>query len=260
MYSDVDALAHLTKKITSFPTTLFVLGSGWNSMLQELTIEKQISYKELFGVGATVPGHEGRLVIGKLRGTRIACMSGRFHMYEGYSAYEATTPIRVFAKAGMNKMVITAACGALNEKYRVGDFVILTDMLTLLLALDNPVKGPHFTDVSEVFDTAMREQARKMCVEKNIPFHEGIYAYYHGPNYETPADKVALKVLGADVCGMSTVPETLVARSLGVKTLGLSFVTNLAFVKHNHKEVIAEANKASKQMKALLSSLASRFG
>jgi len=255
MFTDTQATTALSKQVASFPDTVLVLGSGWNKVLDDMTIEVEIPYVDLFGVAATVPGHEGRLIIGTIGKKRVACMSGRLHLYEGYTAYEATTPIRVFAHAGMKKLVLTAACGALNEKYKVGDFVVLSDLITLFLALDNPLKGPQFVDVSEVFDPALRVRAMQLCTEHQIPFHEGTYVYYHGPNYETPADKMALRFLGADVVGMSTVPETLVARSLDVQVLGLAFVTNLAFVKHDHKQVVAEANKASEKMKILLSKL-----
>jgi purine-nucleoside phosphorylase len=255
MYTEEKSFSLLSKKIKSFPDTLIVLGSGWNTLLDDMKVETRLSYEELFGIKTSVPGHVGELLIGGINKKRAGCMSGRFHMYEGYSAYEATSPIRLFAKMGIKNLILTAACGALNEKYKVGDFVILSDIITLLLALDSPLIGPQFIDASEVFNNKMRKNAIEVCVKNNIPFHEGKYVYYHGPNYETPADKMALRILGADVCGMSTVPETLVARSFNINVLGLAFVTNLAFVKHDHKEVIAEANKASSQMKLLLSSL-----
>lgn len=255
MKTEKEACKLLAKKISSFPETLIILGSGWNKLLEDIQIEKRISYEELFGIKTSVPGHIGELLVGTINKKRVACMSGRFHMYEGYSAHEATLPIRVFAQMRIKNLILTAACGALNETYKVGDFVILSDVITLLLALDSPLKGPQFIDVSEVFNKEMRKKAEKICVENNIPHQSGKYVYYHGPNYETPADKMALRILGADVCGMSTVPETLVARSLNINVLGLAFVTNLAFVKHDHKQVIAEANKAAEQMKLLLSSL-----
>lgn len=250
-----DSFEIISQKITSFPETVLVLGSGWNKIIEDIQIEQRISYEELFDIKTSVPGHVGELLIGTIQEKRVACMSGRFHMYEGFSGYEATTPIRLFAKLGVKNIILTAACGALNEKYKVGDFVILSDMITLFLAIDNPLKGAQFVDVSEVFDPQLREDAKRICIENKIAFHEGVYAYYHGPNYETPADKMALKFLGADVCGMSTVPETLVARSFDMKVLGLSFVTNLAFVKHNHTEVVQQANKASKKMKVILTKI-----
>lgn len=255
MKTEQEAYKLLSKKIKLFPETLIVLGSGWNKLLEDIVVEKRMSYAELFDIKTSVPGHAGELIIGTVQNKRIACMSGRFHMYEGYTAREATMPIRLFAKMGIKKLILTAASGALNEKYKVGDFVILSDIITLLLALDSPLIGPQFIDVSEVFDIDMRKKAEKICVENAIPYQSGKYVYYHGPNFETPADKMALRILGADVCGMSTVPETLAARALNIQVLGLALVTNLAFVKHNHLEVLAEANKASSQMKTLLASL-----
>jgi len=255
MFTHKKSLSILKKNVKVFPETVLVLGSGWNKILDGMKIEISIPYSTLFGVTATVPGHEGRLIIGTIGSKRVTCLSGRVHMYEGYNAHDATMPYRVLTDVGMKTLVLTAACGGLNEKYKVGDFVILSDMITLFLALDNPLKGPQFIDVSEVFDAELRTKARQICVENSIPFHEGVYVYYHGPNYETPADKMALRFLGADVVGMSTVPETLAARALGVRVLGLAFVTNLAFVKHDHKEVVAEANKAGKEMSALITSI-----
>lgn len=257
MMSLEQSLAVLKKHISVFPETLVVLGSGWNRVLEGVRHEAEVGYEELFGVKASVPGHEGALIVATVGGKRTAFMSGRFHLYEGYRAYEATAPYRLFARAGMKTLVLTAASGALNEAYRVGDVVILNDMITLLLALDNPLIGPQFVDTSCVFDSALRKACVDICRKRAIPFREGSYIYYHGPNFETPADKRAMKTLGADVCGMSTVPETLVARSLGIRVLALAFVTNLAFVKHDHTEVLREAQKGSERMQLLLRELIS---
>lgn len=252
MFDDQEAINVLLSKVNSFPKMLVVLGSGWNKVLDSVTVEQEISYEDLFGVKATVPGHAGKLVIGTVGENRVAFMAGRFHMYEGYTARESTTPLRVFAKAGMKKLILTSAVGALNEKYAVGDFVVTSDLLTLFLSLDNPLRGPDFIDMSECLDPQLRQTALRLCVEHQIPVHEGVYAYCHGPYFETPADKMALRFLGADVVGMSTVPETIQARSLGVTTLSLAFVTNLAFVKHDHHEVLENAKRASAQMSVLL--------
>jgi len=245
----------LKKHSVDFPATVMVLGSGWNKILEKVDVKQEIGYGELFGVETSVPGHEGKLIVGSVNGKTAAFMSGRFHTYEGYSAEETTAPIRLFAKAGMKNLVLTAACGALNEKFKVGDFAILSDVITLFLALDSPLKGPQFVDVSQVFSDELRKKAIKTAISNNIEFHEGVYVYYHGPNYETPADKMALRFLGADVVGMSMVPETIVARSLNINTVGLAFVTNLAFVRHDHKEVVAEANKAADKMASILERL-----
>jgi purine-nucleoside phosphorylase len=251
MLSAQQAFNVISKKIPNFPEDVAILGSGWNKAIDAKKVEIELSYSELFGVDTSVPGHEGKLVVTTIGTQRVAAMIGRFHRYEEFSSHEVTLPIRVFAQAGAKRIVITAACGALNEKYLVGDFVITSDLITLFLP-DSPLKGPQFLDVSEVFDPQLRQKMRQTAVELEIPFEQGVYCYYHGPNYETPADKMALRFLGADVVGMSTVPETLMARQLGLKVVSLAFVTNLAFVKHNHVEVLAAANEASSKMVKLL--------
>jgi purine-nucleoside phosphorylase len=255
MNSVKQAVNNLEKKLDTFPQTLVTLGSGWKKVLAETKVIEEMSYQELFGVEASVPGHEGKLIIGQVEGKEVAFMSGRFHMYEGYSGEEVTRPLQVFAKVGLENVVLTAASGAINEKYQVGDFVLLSDLLTLFLSLDNPLKGPKFQDLSQIFDQAWRQQAKKVMTNHQIKFQEGIYAYYHGPNYETPADKMAFKILGADVVGMSTVPEAIMAKHLGLNVLGFAFVTNLAFVEHDHKEVVAQAEKAGDKMSLLIKKL-----
>jgi len=255
MLTEAESLTVLQSYKKNFPETLFILGSGWNRVLESVQVEAELTYEDLFGVQATVPGHSGKLVIGKLGSKRIACMAGRFHMYEGFTARQATLPIRVFSKMGVKTVVITSASGGLNPHYKVGDFVVLRDVLSLFLALDNPLIGPQFLDVSQLFDPELRKRAKEFLTKESIAAHEGVYAYYHGPNYETPTDKMAFHHLGADVVGMSTVPEAFAAKWEGMKVLGLSFVTNLAFVKHDHKDVVAQAEAASEKMSALLKAL-----
>lgn len=247
----------LKKIVSHLPSTAVILGSGWNSVLDGAEIKASVDYTDLFGATTTVKGHNGKLIIGKINNKEVVFMSGRFHLYEGYTPEEVTNPIRLFATMGVKNLITTAACGALNESYRVGDVVILSDVLTLFLSLKNPLVGPQFIDMSNPYDIKLRKKAVEICQQKSIPFKEGVYAFYHGPNFESPADKKALKILGADVCGMSSVPELLVAKSLGIKTLGLAFVTNLAFVKHDHKEVLKEAERGSTRMSTLLKELIS---
>lgn len=235
-------------------STLIILGSGWNKALELAEISRRVPYAEAFGHTTSVPGHQGELVYGQLAGKDVVFMSGRFHLYEGYSGIEATRAIEKLANEGVDSIVITSASGALNSQYKVGDFVVLTDVLTLFLK-SNPLIGPEFVDMSQVFDQKWRERAIKACTEYNLGYREGIYAYMSGPHYETPADKRALALLGADCVGMSTVPELLMARKLNLKVLGLSFITNLAFVKHDHREVVAAANAASLQMAKLIEAI-----
>ncbi|MBI2009994.1 MAG: purine-nucleoside phosphorylase [Candidatus Chisholmbacteria bacterium] len=256
MFSEGKALAILKKKIKKPPETLMILGSGWKSVADLVEEREEISYQELFGVGTSVPGHVGKLVVGRLGGKTVALMVGRFHLYEGYTAFETTMPIRVLARIGVKQMIVTAAVGALNPRYKVGDLVILSDLLTLLLQ-DRPLSGPQFLDMSAVFDEEMREAAKTVLKKEKVRFWEGVYGYYSGPNFETPTDKKALRLLGADVVGMSTVPEVMMGLHLGLKILGLSFVTNLALVKHDHREVLREAERGSEQMKKVLAGIVS---
>lgn len=252
MFTDEQIIEKIKQKIELFPYTVVMLGSGWNKALDTVTVVHRLPYSEIFGSSAGVPGHTGELVIGTYNKQSVAFMSGRFHLYEGYSALEATAPIRAFAALGSKKLIVTSASGALNPKYQVGDFIILSDLLTLFLK-DNPLKGPLFQDMSAVFDGAWRKRAIAACTELDLPFHEGVYAYMPGPHYETFADKMALRMLGADCVGMSTVPEVLQAKNCGMEVLGLSLVTNLAFVTHRHEDVVAAADRASAGMANLLS-------
>jgi purine-nucleoside phosphorylase len=255
MLSEQASLRVLKATVSTFPKTVMILGSGWNSVAQKMKVESKVDYKQLFGVSATVLGHSGELIVGTLVGKRIAIMSGRFHMFEGYTGVQATVPIRVFHKAGMKRMVVTSAVGAINEHYRVGEFVLLSDMITLFLSFDNPLSGPQFVDLSEAFDPTLRQVAREVLVKNKLDYQEGVYMYLHGPNFETPADKMTCKILGADVVGMSTVPETMMAKWLGVKVIGISYVTNLAFVKHDHGDVLAAAEAGGERMVTLLTGL-----
>lgn len=252
MFSDKHSYNNLKKHLKKLPETLVILGSGWNKVLDSVKKEQNISYKNIFGISASVPGHERSLIVGSINNKRVAFMSGRFHTYEGYSGKEATTPIRIFAKAGVKNIIVTSAVGGLNENYRVGDFVILKDLITLFQVMDNPLVGPKFIDMSKIFSEELRKVAIKNAKELKIKYQEGIHVFFHGPNYESPADKQALKLLGADVFGMSMTPEVIMAKSLGLNILGLAFVTNLAFVKHDHKEVLSESEKAGDKMKKLI--------
>jgi purine-nucleoside phosphorylase len=252
MHTHSQALAVLASHVQELPAQTAILGSGWKRVLEGATIETEISFEEWLGVKASVPGHDGKLVIAKINGSRVAVMSGRIHMYEGYTAREATLPVRVLAEAGAKELVVTAAAGALNPKYQVGEFVLLSDLLTLFLSLNNPLLGPEFLDMSSVFEPVLVEKMRAALTTHQAPFKEGVYAYVHGPNFETATDKLALRALGADVVGMSTVPEVLAARWAQLKVVGLALVTNLAFVKHDHKDVLAAAEAASDQMANIL--------
>lgn len=230
--------------------TALILGSGWNKAVEKVRIIKSWDYNDIFQVKSTVPGHKGQLIYGILAKKPILILNGRFHIYEGHSAQKAVEPIQLIKALGVKNLITTAACGGLNPKYQVGDFVILTDLITLLAP--TPLIGPKFQDLSQIYDPKLQQICQKQMAKLKIHYQKGVYVYCHGPQYESPADKKVLRILGADVVGMSTVPETIMAKYLGLKILGLGFVTNLAFVKHDHLEVLDQSQKASAKMSLLL--------
>ena len=234
-----------------------ILGSGWNKVIDEVKILKSWPYQKLFNVKSTVPGHEGKLIYGTLAGKKVLILSGRFHIYEGHSASVATKPIRLLKKLGVETLITTAACGGLNPKYKVGDFVVLSDVITLLTP--TPLNGANFQDMSAAYDSKLQQLATTAMARLKLPRQKGVYIYYHGPQFETPSDKRALRLLGGDVVGMSTAPETIMANHLKMIGLGLVLVTNLAFVKHNHLDVLAAANRASVKMSQLLTTIVKKL-
>ena len=244
----MDSVKSVLKK--NPPFTALILGSGWNKVVNKVKVIKLWDYNDIFQIKSTVPGHEGKLIYGTLAKKPVLILSGRFHIYEGHSAQKAVEPIQLIKKLDVTTLITTSACGGLNPKYQVGDFVILNDLLTLFSP--TPLVGAKFQDMSQIYDQTLQRLAETAMNRLGLTYHQGVYVYYHGPQYESPADKMALTHLGADVVGMSTVPETIMAKYLGLKVLGLAFVTNLAFVKHDHKDVLAQSEKASATMSRLL--------
>ena len=230
--------------------TALILGSGWDRVLDKVKVIKWWDYSQIFSVKSTVPGHQGKLIYGRLAKKPVLILSGRFHIYEGHSSQKAVEPIEYLKKLGVTTLITTGAVGGLNPKYQVGDFVILNDLLTLFSP--TPLVGAKFQDMSQIYDARLQQLALKAMTDLQLHCHQGVYVYYHGPQYETPTDKMALRHLGADIVGMSTVPETIMAKYLGLKILGLALVTNLAFVKHDHQEVLAQSQKAGDKMSQLL--------
>ncbi len=251
----VEQIIHNLHSFDDRSETLMILGSGWNDVVQDMEVEKRFGFDEMFGKGSGVAGHKGELILGRLTGKPVWIMAGRFHTYEGYTSEEVTRPIQAFAQLGVKQVVITSASGGLNGEYQVGDIVILDDILTLFC--QSPIQGAHFVDLSQPFDTELKNRAIEVNKQYSIRYQQGIYAYVRGPHYESFADKRALAELGADCVGMSTVPETIMANSLGLQVLGLSCVTNLAFVKHDHTDVVTNAQAQSEKMKKLLNGIIS---
>ena len=252
----VNKAVALLRKLTSFrPRLAVVLGSGFEEALVGLNGARGISYRALGFPSPKVRGHAGRLVIGQMGGVPVLGMFGRGHFYEGLSMDEVTLPIRVLAGFGIRDLLLTNAAGAINSRYRPGEFVILGDHINFMGV--NPLRGqPEFVDLTQVYDSALRKMLHAASKTARARAHEGVYLAVAGPSYETPAEIRAFRRLGADVVGMSTVPEAIVARHCGLRVAGLSCVTNLAAGLSSgplsHAEVLATGRKVRKTAADLL--------
>jgi purine-nucleoside phosphorylase len=216
------------------PTAGLVLGTGLGGLAAAIEDPVSVPYEEIpdFPV-STVESHEGRFVAGRLEGMPVVAMEGRFHHYEGYSLEEVTLPIRVMRELGAEYLVVSNACGGMNPLWEEGDLVLLSDHINLMG--DNPLVGPNleehgprFPDMSEAYDGELREMARAAAAEEGLTLREGVYVAVTGPNLETAAEYRMLRRIGADVVGMSTVPEVIVARHAGMRVLGVGILTDKA--------------------------------
>ena len=211
-----------------------ILGSGLGAFADTLEDARAIPYSEIPGFARpTVEGHAGRLVVGRVGGTTVAAMQGRFHFYEGYTLEEVTFPIRTLGLLGAKSLVLTNAAGGLNNSYEQGSLILISDHLNLmgtnpLLGKNDERFGARFPDMTEVYDREYQEVAIAEAREMGLELRRGIYAALPGPSYETPAEIRMLRHLGADAVGMSTVPEAIVARHMGLRVLGFSCITNMA--------------------------------
>jgi purine-nucleoside phosphorylase len=225
-----------------------VLGSGLGAFADELAERTDISYADIPGwPPSTAVGHAGKLIIGKLGDLDVAVMAGRAHLYEGYTMQQVTYGVRVLRSIGARAMVFTNAAGGINLSLQRGGLVLISDHINLqggnpLVGPNDDLLGPRFPDMSEAYSCEYREVAKQVAAEQGITLAEGVYAALLGPSYETPAEIRYLRVIGADVVGMSTVPEVIVANHMGMKVLGISCVTNMAAgilpQKINHEEVL----------------------
>ena len=243
------------------PTIAIVLGSGLGGLADLITDAVRIPYAEIPGFHLPkVEGHKGELVIGKLGGKSVLAQSGRFHMYEGYSAEENVLPIRVFGALGLRTLMVTNAAGGVRRTYTAGTLMLISDHLNL--SGRNPLVGPpragdeRFPDMSEAYDPVYREVARAQALKLGIRLEEGVYASLLGPSYETPSEVRMLERLGADAVGMSTVVEVIAARAQGIRCLGFSLVTNpgagYSATPLAHKDVMETAGQAGKELARLI--------
>lgn len=243
------------------PTIALVLGSGLGGLAEQIADGVRVPYKDIPGFHVpTVEGHRGELVIGKLGGKTVLAQSGRFHMYEGYSAQDNVLPVRVFGALGIKSLIVTNAAGGVRRTFRAGSVMLISDHLNL--TGKNPLLGhvvegdERFPDLSEAYDAKYRDLARATAKKLGIPLEEGVYAGLLGPSYETPAEVRMLERLGADAVGMSTVAEVIAARARGMRCLGFSLVTNpgagISPTPLNHKEVMETAARAGKELARLI--------
>ena len=243
---------YLKENVEIKPEIGIILGSGLGDVVNLLSDKQIISYKDIPHFPCSnVVGHEGNLVFGKVNNLNVVIMQGRTHYYEGKGFDPVVYPIYVLKLLGIDKLIITNACGAVNENFKPGNLMLITDYINLLginplIGDNNEDFGPRFPDMSESYSKELINKVKSIA---DIPLQEGAYAFFNGPCYETAAEIRAYKMMGADVVGMSTVPETIVANYMGIKVLGIYCITNmatgLAKEKHSHKEVLEVANRSS---------------
>jgi purine-nucleoside phosphorylase len=244
------------------PKIAIVLGSGLGAFAEQLEGATAISFGDIpHFPQSTVPGHSGKLVIGKVAGVPVAVMQGRVHAYEGYSSEEVTFPVRVLGRMGVKTLVLTNAAGGINEGLKQGQLVLIADHINLsgrnpVAGLNDERLGPRFFDMSEAYSERLRGLAHEAARAMEFRLDEGVYLSVLGPSFETPAEIRAFRTMGADLVGMSTVQETIVARHMGIEVLGISCVTNMAagIQKEplSHEEVMETGRAVEAQLAGLL--------
>ena len=270
LHDRVQAAAEVVRRRwAAVPEVALILGTGLGGLAREIAVEAEVPYTELpdFPL-STVESHAGRLLLGVLGGRRVVAMQGRFHRYEGYDLGQVTFPVRVLHALGAPTLIVSNACGGMNPLWGPGDLVLLSDHINLLG--DNPLigvnderLGPRFPDMSAPYDPDLRVIARAAALELGIPLREGVYVAVTGPNLETRAEYRMLRAAGADVVGMSTVPEVIVANHEGMRVLGLSIITDQclpdALEPAEIGRIIATAAAAEPQLTRLVTSVVERL-
>lgn len=244
------------------PEVAIILGTGLGRLGAEIDTAVSIEYADIPNFPlSTVESHAGRLLCGTLAGKTVIAMQGRFHRYEGYSLQQVTFPVRVLRALGAKTLVVSNACGGMNPLWKAGDLMLIADHINLLG--DNPLVGPNddrlgprFPDMSDAYDARLRAVAREVALDHGIPLREGVYVAVTGPNLETRAEYRFLRTIGADVVGMSTVPEVIVAVHAGMRVLGLSIITDMCLPDHLEpatvEKIIAVANGAEPKLTRLV--------
>jgi len=260
-----EARDYIQRYLNYTPEIGLILGSGLGVLGEEVQDKVIIEYSDIpnFPI-STVEGHKSRFIFGTLNNKKIAVMQGRFHYYEGYSMQDVVFPVWVMHALGINNLIVTNAAGGVNKSFKPGDLMLIKDHINF--SGDNPLLGPNineigvrFPDMSNAYNYNLIELAKKCATDNNIEIREGTYMMFTGPNYETPAEIKAVRILGGDAVGMSTVPEVIAANHSGMKVLGISCITNMAAgilgQPLNHQEVIDTAEKVKNKFVSLVKSI-----
>lgn len=241
------------------PRIGIILGSGLGDFASNIEQVVAIDYKDIPGFPiSTVAGHKGRLIFGMLAGQKVVAMQGRFHYYEGYAPSEVVFPVRVLKFLGIEFLFVSNAAGGVNLKFKVGDLMVINDHINLI---PNPLVGPNvdslgerFPDMNNAYDSSLRSLAEKVAQQSSLTLQSGVYLGGTGPTYETPAEYRYFRVIGADAVGMSTTPEVIVARHVGVKVFGVSVITNIGLSGEvsTHEDVQLQGRRAADNMTILI--------
>jgi purine-nucleoside phosphorylase len=260
-----EATAAIRASWTGQPRVGIILGTGIGALADEIESEAAIDYESIpHFLRPTATGHRGRLVCGNLAGASVMAMEGRFHAYEGYALDEITLPVRVMKAMGAELLIVTNACGGLNPNYATGDIMLIDDHINLmgvnpLVGINDDRLGPRFPDMARPYDPLLLEQALEIARRQNFAAHKGVFVAVMGPNLETRAEYRFLRQFGADVVGMSTVPEVLVAVHCGLRVLGISVVTDIclpdALEPVDLAQIIATANSAEPKLRKIITGI-----
>ncbi len=257
-----DSVKYIQSRWSTVPQVGIVLGTGLGPLVHQISVEESLDYQEIphFPV-ATATSHRGRLVLGRLNGVPVMVMEGRFHMYEGYSLKQITLPIRVMKALGADLLMVSNACGGLNPLFNNGDIMVIDDHINLLgdnplIGINDDRLGPRFPDMCEPYERRLIERTLAVARREDIVCHRGVFVAVAGPNLETRAEYRFLRTIGADVVGMSTVPEVIVAVHCGLRVVGFSIVTDMclpdALQPANVDEIIKTANEAEPRLTKLV--------
>jgi len=262
--------AYIEQKISNRPLVGIILGSGLGGLIDMISRECAINYSDIpnFPI-STVKGHEGQLIFGKIADCNVVLMAGRFHYYEGYSMEEVTFPIRVMKALGAETLIISNAAGGMNKTFVIGDLMVITDHINLFP--EHPLRGHNderlgtrFPDMSQPYNNDLIDLAKEVAPEIGISLKTGVYVGLQGPTFETPAEYKYLHAIGGDAVGMSTVPETIVARHAGMDVFAISVITDIGIsdvpVTITHEEVLEAAHAAAPKMARLVHVLVERIG